>query len=233
MKISLPDITLVAASSVLIDDTLSALKFSMRSIEFGAVKIISHERPKNLPSNIIFSECNKMRSLDEYSHFMMYDLIDHVDTPYCLTIQQDGFVIHPHKWDSVFRNYDYIGAPWPEDDHFRSPDGTMRRVGNGGFSFRSRKLLAIARDANIPFMSRSGSVHEDVMIAVEHRHIYEQYGCNFAPIEIAVRFAREFPCPESAGVSPFGFHKYHKNNKLFPKFPTLFQKLCRALSIEK
>ena len=41
-----------------------------------------------------------------------------------------------------------------------------------------------------------------------NRHIYENLGCKFAPLEVAVRFSQEKRIPECEGIVPFGFH-YH------------------------
>ena len=40
------------------------------------------------------------------------------------------------------------------------------------------------------------------------RHIYEQLGCKFAPVEVAAKFSHEKQLPETQGITPFGFH-YH------------------------
>ena len=50
-----------------------------------------------------------------YSKFMLQDLYKFVDTKFCLVIQSDGFVINPNLWTNQFLEYDYIGAPWPNE----------------------------------------------------------------------------------------------------------------------
>ena len=40
MKIKLSNITLLAMTSILIDETIKALKYSCKDIEFGSVKLI-------------------------------------------------------------------------------------------------------------------------------------------------------------------------------------------------
>ena len=90
-------------------------------------------------------------------------------------------------------------------------------MGNGGFSFRSKKLLDVPARAYIHFDVNWGdfykhmnaeSTSEDGNICVHNRHIYEALGCRIAPIEVAARFAHEKPIPETKGITPFGFH-YH------------------------
>jgi hypothetical protein len=41
--IDLPNITLIAVSSVQIEQTIKALEYSCRGINFGAVKFVTHE----------------------------------------------------------------------------------------------------------------------------------------------------------------------------------------------
>ena len=130
----------------------------------------------------------------------------------------DGFVINPDKWSDEFYDYDYIGAPWEKVDHsYLDPWGKPHRVGNGGFSFRSKKLLDIPKRAHIQFDVNWGDFYkhfgygntaEDGNICVHNRHIYEQLGCKFAPVEVAAKFSHEKQLPETQGITPFGFH-YH------------------------
>ena len=75
-----------------------------------------------------------IRSRAAYSHFIVKELADYIATDYALVIQWDGFVIDGGMWADEFWNYDYIGAKWPH------VAGDFR-VGNGGFSLRSKRLL--------------------------------------------------------------------------------------------
>ena len=190
----------------------------MRGINYGAVKLITHKKPDNLPEGIQFSECYEITSIHEYNYYCIYNLTRHIDTDYCLLVQPDGFVVNPHKWDDVFYNYDYIGAPWEKVDHsYLDPWGKPHRVGNGGFSFRSKKLLDVPKRAHIQFDVNWGDFYkhfgygntaEDGNICVHNRHIYEALGCKFAPVEVAAKFSHEKQLPETQGITPFGFH-YH------------------------
>ncbi len=83
-----------------------------------------------------------------YSKFMLQDLYKFVDTKFCLVIQSDGFVINPNLWTNQFLEYDYIGAPWPNEisvynASINKIDLAKNRVGNGGFSLRSKRLLEV------------------------------------------------------------------------------------------
>tara|TARA_R110000822_G_scaffold79097_3_gene189413 strand:+ start:5254 stop:5979 length:726 start_codon:yes stop_codon:yes gene_type:complete len=220
-KLKLDNITLLALGSTQIDENLMALKYSTKNIDFGAVKFISHERPKNLPGNIQFEKFKDFENISykEFSYYCIYKLIEHVDTDYMLMIHPDGFIINPDCWTDEFLEWDYIGAPWPvRNDAYIDPFGNHHRVGNGGFTLRSKKLLETPANCNVPFEvnegdfykhMNAGAYNEDGNICVHNRHIFENNGCKFAPVEIAALFSHETPTPETKLVEkPFGFHRY-------------------------
>jgi len=215
----LPDVTLICVSSVNFEHTLYAFQKSMQKINFGDVKLISDQNPPGfVESGISIEKCDSITSIDSYSHYMIFDLYKHVHTSHCLVIQADGFVINPEQWDPLWLTYDYIGAPWEYIDHsYLDPWGNHHRVGNGGFSLRSKKLLEVPLNAYVHFDVNWGNFYnhmnandtaEDGCICVHNRHIYEVLGCKFAPIEVASRFSHEKLLPETKGIKPFGFH-YH------------------------
>jgi hypothetical protein len=196
-KIQLKNITIVCIDGVNPDIGLKALKYSMKHIEFGNAKLISHIKPENVPNNIQFVQIDKL-SHDSYSSFMLQELHKHVDTDFCLTIHDDGFVINPQLWDDNFLNYDYIGAPWLHTVQYY---GQKYRVGNGGFSLRSKKLINLCKNIQSPG-------HEDASICIRNRDLLEMYGCKFAPVEIAMKFSLEEQIPECEFNlnNTFGFH---------------------------
>lgn len=148
---------------------------------------------------------------------MIYDLWRHVTTDFCLIVQADGYVLNPQLWTDDFLNYDYIGAPWRlRKDAYIDPFGNQIRVGNGGFSLRSKKLLAVPNTHDIPWDVNSsdfykhmdvGLFSEDGNICVHNRHIFEAAGCVWAPLEIAIRFSKEQRIAEKQPGKTFGFHK--------------------------
>lgn len=214
--IDLPDVTLICVSSIDIDKHLYALRKSMEGINFGCVKFVTHE---DLDLDGIWvDKCEKISSIDDFNHYMIFDLHKHVETSHCITIHDDGFIINPEKWDPIWLEYDYIGAPWEySENSYIDPWGNHIRVGNGGFSLRSKKLLEVPLNANVPFDVNWGNFYkhmgvtlqsEDGNICVHNRHIYEVLGCKFAPVNMAARFSHERPIPETKGITPFGFHYY-------------------------
>jgi hypothetical protein len=192
-KLNLNNVTILCIDGVNPDIGLKALKYSIKDINFANAKLLSHIKPNNIPINIEFVEIQKL-SHESYNSFMLHELYKYVDTDFCLIIHDDGFVINPHLWDDRFLNYDYIGAPWKNY-------GQINRVGNGGFSLRSKKLINLCKH-----MISSG--HEDGTICLTYKQELENSGCNFAPIEIAMKFSLESRIDESEFNlnNTFGFH---------------------------
>lgn len=119
---------------------------------------------------------------------------------YDIIVQWDGYAVNPEAWTDEFFDYDYIGATWD--------DGV---VGNGGFSWRSKKLYDVMKSENIkikyedfdsqivdrPFYySVDGKgdrfLPEDVVICRVYKKDFERYhNIRYAPYEIADRFSVE------------------------------------------
>ena len=221
-KNRLPQVTLVSVAGVNFARAIKAIKKSMRQIEFYESKILTPTKPQNLPRSIKWEQTPPLRlrspGVDDYSHYVLYNLHKHVDTEFCLVVQGDGYVIDGAAWSDQFLDYDYIGAPWPIlNDSYVDPFGNHQRVGNGGFSLRSKKLLEVPNTVEIPWdvnqglfykHMNAGSLAEDGNICVHNKHLFESAGCKFAPLEVALNFSRELPVPEYKGQSTFGFHRY-------------------------
>lgn len=212
--VSLNNVTLVSVTSVNVDRTIRALKHSMKGISFGEVLLLTDKDVS--PSGI---KTIKIDTLDYigYSHFIVYELYKYINTDFVLIIQDDGFVTNPEMWNSEFLKYDYIGAPFPipqPDDNisYRDPFGNLVRVGNGGFSLRSKKLLSLPSELNLEWKPYFGYYNEDGFFAVHNKHILEEHGCVFAPVEIAGSFSIESTTIETLGKIQFGFHGKHNKN---------------------
>ena len=204
--INLDNVTLISVAGVREQESLKAIKYSMRGIKFAAAKLISSKPVSDFEvQNIIIPSIN----YEEYNKFIVFDLHKHIDTDYALLVQDDGFVVNPSSWREDFLNYDYIGAPWaiPNDSFsYRDPMGNLIRVGNGGFSLRSRKLLSLATELDLPWQSYYGFYNEDGFFTCHNRSIYEENGCVYAPLDIAKYFSHEIYIPELEGITPLGFH---------------------------
>jgi hypothetical protein len=190
-RLSLPQVTLCAASSVNIVATIRALESSMAQIDFAACKLFTDSAVTPDHPNITIVPIPRLTSSLDYSNFLLTRMVDHIDTTHCLIVQWDGHVQDALRWRSDFLDYDYIGASWPQFD-----DG--HDVGNGGFSLRSRSLMQLCRDpAFCPHLV------EDVAIGRINRDWLESRGMRFASRAVA-----DFFSTERAGdiAKSFGYH---------------------------
>lgn len=207
-----------------VENTIKALYTCIEAVNFSCIKFITSKKVIDQFGSNLFEDriiCEEpsisICNMKDYSRFMIYHLNDHISTDFTLTIQHDGFIINPDAWRNEFLNYDYIGAPWPKREQaFITPFGEHISVGNGGFSLRSKKLLELPSKVEVPFdvvsmnnfykMFGSVNWNEDGNICVHNRHIFEENGCKFAPLEVAKYFSYESPLDINANIVPFGFH---------------------------
>lgn len=192
-RLSLPDVTICAVSSVNVGATIRALEHSLALIECARALLFTDVDVPDLPPGIERIGIAPLRSSAAYSQFVLHRLADWIETSHCLIIQWDGFVLAPDAWDPAFLTCDYIGAPWPQF-------GDGHDVGNGGFSLRSHRLMLACRE---PGFHDDGSA-EDLVIARTNRTMLEErHGIVFASRSLASRFSRE---RDGAGLDTFGFH---------------------------
>lgn len=223
----LPNVTMVAVACTQIKETIKAMKLSMEGIHFHEVLLITNEKLSLEHLGIKVIEIEKL-DYKGYNHFVIYRLKDYIKTDFALLVQNDGYVLRPNKWDDVFLEYDYIGAPWAKNIHF-AEDGTEVRVGNGGFSLRSQKLLKAVGELGLPYSgSDIHSSHEDIIICEYYHNRLQNHGIKFAPIDVATRFSLETRCKDS-NLKPFGFHDNRKpflirnTRKILSKIKLLFK----------
>ncbi len=212
-RLKLPTVTLCAATSVNVAATVAALEATMDQIVFGEVLFVTDGSAASVPPGVRIVPIAPLRSGRDYSEFMLTGLGDHIETPHCLVVQWDGFVLDARRWDDRFLDVDYIGAPWPQfDDDYT--------VGNGGFSLRSKRLVQACRDPRFRH-----SHPEDIAIARENRDFLErEHGITFADETMAARFSAE---RMKAGPPTFGFHGAFNMVPLLggERFWTLYERL--------
>ena len=189
------------------ESTLRAINFSIKYIPFKHVKFLSCK--PFISDKIQYLHIPKM-TIQEYCIFMVLNLHKYIDTKYVLCVQDDGFIINPNAWTDDFLQYDYIGAPWCRG---------VYRVGNGGFSLRSKNLLDLLKLDEMDYKNREEP--EDVFICSTMRPSLEIRGIKFAPPNVAAKFSIENDTPETIGqthrnrnsIKSFGFHA--KNSDIF------------------
>ena len=192
--LDLPGVTLVCVDTANPALALRALVKSREGVRYGRTLFITGTLPADavVPDGIDTVSIGPIESRDAYSHFVLKALLPHIATPHALVVQWDGYVVNPAAWDPAFLACDYIGAKWYWYD-----DGM--RVGNGGFSLRSRKLLEALQDPRIVLADV-----EDMTIGRAFRPLLEsEHGIRFATEALADRFSFEVAYPIGR---PFGFH---------------------------
>ncbi len=223
-KLKLPNVTLAALTSVRVYETIQALEYSMRGIEFGDVVLITHRKPFRLPDTIKYKHTSKLKNIDYFNYKTAYELGNYIDTDYVLLVHYDGFVVHPESWRDEFLQYDYVGSPWPmpEGDQglsYYDIYGNICRVGNS-VSLRSKELLDFPRKENLKWeKDAEGWYNEDTFLCCRNKHKIEEAGMKIAPIEVAKYFGHECMIPEIAEIdNPFVFHKWRGKNAQYPVF---------------
>jgi Protein of unknown function (DUF5672) len=169
-----------------------AVRRSMEQAYFGRRLFIGAARGSKRivdpDMDCIFVE--PFRGPEDYSNFVVKELAKLIKTDFVLIVHWDGWVVDGSRWTEDFLKFDYIGAPWPWHE--------TNRVGNGGFSLRSRRLLEILA-ADPPEQCHP----EDEIICNVIRPWLEGKGIKFADEDTAYRFAIENGSPRYA---TFGFH---------------------------
>lgn len=201
--VKIPSISVVAVACTKVPETIEAIRKSTAKMEFNRVVLFTHEDVEAEGIEVI-----KIDKLDYkgYNEFVAMKLWQWIGTDYVLLVQNDGYVLDHSLWSDDFLRYDYIGAPWPAETH-HTKSGQEVRVGNGGFSLRSRKLLRAPVVLGLEFTDMgTGFWHEDGFLCVHYREELEKQGIKFAPVEVAAQFSTELTVPESR--KSFGGHKY-------------------------
>ena len=91
--------------------------------------------------------------------------------------------------------------PWPDRFTWIQHD---EKIGNGGFSFRSAKLIESLKDHVIKFDNGPRFKNEDAVICQGYSSfLRKKYNIKFAPFEIANNFSHEWCNPTG---KTFGFH---------------------------
>ena len=172
MKLALPDVTAVVVDRVAHDLARLAMSDSTEQIEFGSALFV-------------------YEYVASYDDVLWYEVPGALATSHALIMQYDGWVLDASLWRPEWLNYDYIGAPWPWHRD--------RRVGNGGFSLRSVRLMKFLAKYRSEFPARAP---EDDTLCRVYRPALELHGFVWAPESVAQEFSFERSRPRST----FGFH---------------------------
>lgn len=186
-RLRLNDVSLVIIDTAYHRLAQMAVEATLQHVDFGDVLLFSN-RNFDLPFPTL--PCDAL-SLADAEAFMWYGVLPHLRTSHALYIQWDGWVTCPAAWQANFLDYDWIGAVWPWH--------RTNRVGNGGFSLRSKRLLQLINDRRSDFPLLRP---EDEALCRIYRPSLEECGLRWADETTARNFAHEH---EWTGGS-FGFH---------------------------
>ena len=216
-KNKITDVTLVAVATTKVDVTMDAINYSCKDLAFEKTLLISNYQPYNI-RDTKFIPIKKFSSVEEWGEFIIFKLHEYIETNHILLIHSDGFVVNHDQWDEDFKNFDYIGSPWPkplDQISFRTPEGEIVRVGNS-VSLRSQKILQAPSLMNLTWEPFNGFLHEDGFLCVQNRKKLEKIGVKFGNLEAAVRFGQENY--QDKNKIPFVFHKWRGINAKYPNF---------------
>ncbi len=193
--IDLSNISLICIEPLNPDLGHKVLKYSSREIAFGETILVSNQKPIDFDGNFFW--CPEI-TWAQYNDFVL-QAVQYTTKDFALFIQTDGFVLNPSLFQLDWLEYDYLGAPWPDQSgwlslqtpRLQSCFKQKTRVGNGGFSLRSRKFMELSSR----FESTQG-LGEDNFLCVEKYQYMIDAGIKFAPPEVAVKFSVENPITE-------------------------------------
>jgi hypothetical protein len=189
----LKDVTVVCIDTYNVGEAIIALRKTLQEVQPDkALFFTNTDVEVDGVETIVVNEIN---SVDDYSRFVIKELYKYITTEFVLIIQHDGYVLNGKLFDESLYRYDYCGALWSERDGLNN--------GNGGFSWRSFRLLeTIGIDDTIEILTP-----EDVSICrIYRRYLEEKYAFFWAPDEVAERFSFELIKPKN---NTFGFHGFH------------------------
>ena len=97
----------------------------MDKIDIKDVTLVSADGRPDSPITILLSQLDthfnfaeiklfkdNIGSVEDYNHFIIKELNDHINSEFCMIVQTDGHPIRPEAWEDEFLKYDYLGAPW-------------------------------------------------------------------------------------------------------------------------
>lgn len=224
-------IDLITINTISPQTGVKTLDYSQQNFNFNRVILFSHENPNN--NKYEFVKIQKFESLIDYSNFIL-KISNYLNSDYIMVVQDDGFIINPNNWTNTFLDYDYIGAPWPASKKWLNrweKYGTeisstikqnikQNRVGNGGFSLRSKKFIEYSSN-----FDNCKGLSEDIFLTLYNYHLANKSGIKFPSIETALKFSYETPLGKILNKNEkrslnldikkhFGFHgKKFKNSK--------------------
>jgi Protein of unknown function (DUF5672) len=201
MKLKLKDTTLLAIG-IKSDYLLTKKSFDICNYycDFEESFMICSKDTQNIDLNNKNIKFTKMlNSQKEYDIFCIKELKNFLETKFMLLVHPDSWICNPDAWTDEYYEYDYIGAPW----YWGVEKGNLPQVGNGGFNFRSKKLIEEVYNESINDL-RFNQSGEDMYICCDIRKKMEDKGIKFCPYHLADKFSIE--TKNAPWNGEFGFH---------------------------
>lgn len=142
-----------------------------------------------------------LKSLTAYSVFMLTHFHKYIETDHVLVVQRDGWILNADRFDPDWLKLDYIAPLFMQFD----------RVGSGGFSMRSRRIM---QEASKIYGDWDGTL-EEAEIKQREIGMYEDgilslsmSGYQIASNEQGAKFGQGGNRnPKYFMEYPFGFHR--------------------------
>ncbi len=189
--LKLPNVAIISINCKNPEDSVKAIQYSCKDIEFKSRHLFTSA--KMLCEGVDVIKIPHIDSVFKYSDFILRLSDYKIDADFFLIVQDDGFVLNADKWDNSWLEYDYIGAAWPGEDSWidiqKARDfmrNSNNRVGNGGFSLRSRKFLSLSSQ----FANCEG-YGEDNYLCLVKKDFMLKNGIKFPPLSVANSFSME------------------------------------------
>jgi len=199
MKLQLPSVTLICIDSIDATRAIKVLEHCKSMVDFGAVKLLTHI-PVDYEHRVRIKPLN---SLIAYSIFMLTKVHEYIDTEHLLIVQRDGWILNPQSFDPTWLQLDFIGPLFIQYD----------RVGSGGFSIRSKRLMEHIATKEMPQWNWTKKQAEDIQSTISYYEdgvcsLQAREGFKIASLEQAANFAQGGNLsPAYFRERPFGFHR--------------------------
>ena len=200
---------LICVDTLKYNKSIFAINKTLECVDISKLYWISDiPYPEQIHIPIIHIKIPKIQNyLVEYNNLFLNILPQIIpslsfDITHHLTIHAGGFAVNKNSWTNEFLKYDYIGAVWP----WHNSD----RVGNGGFSLRSKFFFEcvdkLNYDQKLLEIPHNG---EDHILCRIFNDQLKQMGVKFAPEELANQFSIEANFSSRWLSKSFGFHGMH------------------------
>jgi len=204
-------IDLITINTINSSTALKTLDFCNQFFKFNNSIVVTKEIVNY--KDYINVTVDDINSINDYNNFCL-KLNKIIKSDFCLVVQDDGHIVNPDKWEDSFLNFDYIGAPWPsskswikrfkklgQNDYRKIKENfKLNRVGNGGFSLRSKKFLEYSST-----FQNTNNISEDIFLCILNYSTAKFSDIQFADFNTAMKFSYETPLK--------GFNKKRENSK--------------------